>query len=122
MTLARLSGENPANMTEAKEWAMANGVSDGTNATAYVTRQQFITMLWRYAQYMGMDVSVDANVGIDGYTDVSEASQYAVAAMTWGCSAGVMGGYADGSLKPTATTTRAHMAAVLQRFCEQVVK
>jgi len=122
MTLARLNGAAPVNMVEARTWAMEHGVSDGTNPTAYITRQQFIAMLWRYAKDMGYDVSVGEDTNILSYTDAFDIAEYAVPAMQWGCGAGVMGGYTDGSLKPTATTTRAHMAAFLQRFCEKAVK
>lgn len=42
MILARLSGKSPANMAEARTWAMDNGISDGTNPGAAVTRQQLV--------------------------------------------------------------------------------
>ena len=34
MILARMAGASPANMAEAKSWAVANGISDGTNPPA----------------------------------------------------------------------------------------
>ena len=118
MTLARLSGAKPANTAEARAWAMANGVSDGTNPTNAVTRQQFITMLYRYAVDKGYDVSVGEDTNILSYADASAISEYAIPAMQWGCGSGIMGGYSDGTLKPTSGATRAHLAAFLQRFCE----
>ena len=122
MILARISGEKPANMAEARIWAMENGVSDGTNPTANVTRQQLATMLFRYAKLMGYDVSVGEDTNILSYTDFFEVSEYAIPALQWSCGAGVVGGYTDGTLRPTNSATRAHAAAMFQRFCEKVVK
>ena len=117
MMLARISGETPADMAAARAWAMENGVSDGTNPTKAVTRQQFITMLYRYAVDQGYDVSVGEDTNILSYEDAFDISEYAIPAVQWGCGSGIMGGYADGYLKPFETATRAHMAAFLQRFC-----
>ena len=50
MILARLSGKSPANMAEARTWAMDNGISDGTNPGAAVTRQQLVALLYRFAE------------------------------------------------------------------------
>lgn len=120
MVLARLSGADPANMTEARTWAMTNGVSDGSNPKAYVTRQQFVTMLYRYAVSKGYDVSVGKDTNILSYTDAFDVAEYAVEAMQWACGEGIIGGYSDGSLKPMNNSSRGHMAAFLQRFCEAV--
>lgn len=70
-----------------------------------VTRQQFITMLWRYAKDKVYDVSVGEDTNILSYTDAFDIAEYAIPATQWGCGSGVMGGYADGSLKPIANTT-----------------
>ena len=122
MTLARLSGESPADMAEARAWAMKTGVSDGSNPTNPISRQQMVTMLYRYAADKGYDVSVGEDTNILSYTDAFSIAEYAIPAVQWSCGSGVMGGYADGTLKPTANTTRAHLAAFLQRFCVEIEK
>lgn len=122
MVLARISGERPANMAEARVWAMENGVSDGTNPAGHITRQQLATMLYRFAVSNGWDVSAGEDTNILSYKDAGSVSEYAVSAIQWACGVGVMGGYSDGTLRPTNTATRAHMAAMLQRFCEKTVK
>lgn len=61
------------------DWAKANGVSDGTNPTINITREQLVTMLYRYAG------SPAANGSLDSFTDASTVSSYAVSAMQWGC-------------------------------------
>ena len=52
-TLARLEGVNTANSDPwylaGQNWAMATGVSDGTDPNGNITREQLVTMLYRYA-------------------------------------------------------------------------
>ena len=55
------------------------------------------------------------------FDDAFDVSGYAVPAMQWACGAGVMQG-ANGKLLPTAEATRAQTAAMLHRFCEDVLK
>jgi len=116
MILARMSGENPADMAEAKAWAVENGISDGSSPTLATSRQQFVTMLWRWAQVQGMDVSVGEDTNILSYEDAFSVSEYAIPAFQWACGAGVINGYADGTLKPGAVCTRAHVAQMMMNF------
>ena len=55
------------------------------------------------------------------FDDAFDVSGYAVPARQWACGAGVMQG-ANGKLLPTAEVTRAQTAAMLHRFCEDVLK
>ncbi len=119
--LARVDGETVtgANWTEtAREWAMANGVSDGENASGYVTREQLATMLYRYAVYKGYDVSIGEDTNILSYADFADLSEYAIPAMQWACGAGIITGVTDATLVPHGTATRAQCAAMLMRFLE----
>ena len=118
MILARLSGADPANMAEARQWAMDFGISDGTAPGAAVTRQQLAALLYRYAQSQGYDVGIGADTNILSYTDALTVSGYAIPAMQWACGAGVLYGTSDGRLNPTGTATRAQFAVMLERFCE----
>lgn len=117
MILARLSGAEPVNMAEAKVWAMANGVSDGTAPGAAVTRQQMVTLLYRYAVLMGYDVSVGEDTNILSYEDAFSVSEYAVPAFQWACGAGIVGGITPDTLAPQSNATRAQFAVILSRFC-----
>jgi len=122
MMLSRISGENAESMAAAKAWAMANGISDGTNPGTAVTRQQLVTLLYRYAILMGYDVSVGEDTNILSYDDVFSVSEYAIPAFQWACGAGVVNGTTERMLSPLGTATRAQFAVMLQRFCEKVVK
>lgn len=117
MVLARASGENPSDMTEAKAWVMETGISDGSNPANVITRQQLVTMLWRCAKYKDYDVSVGENTNILSYEDAFDISEYAIPAMQWACGAGLMGG-SSANLTPMANDTRSQAAALIMRFCE----
>ena len=115
--LARIDGETVtgANWVEtAREWAMANGVSDGENADGYVTREQLATMLWRYAGEPASDYSLSA------FTDAANVSDYAATAMAWAVEHGIITGVTDTTIEPQGTATRAQCAAMLMRFVENV--
>lgn len=117
MILARMAGANPTDMAAAKAWAVANGISDGTNPGSPVTRQQLATLLYRYAVLYGYDVSVGESTNILSYADVGQLSEYAFPAMQWACGKGIIRGTGDGStLTPQGTATRAQLAVMLYRF------
>ena len=121
--LARVDGETVtgANWADtAREWAVANGVSDGENASGYVTREQLAAMLWRYAVYKGYDVSIGEDTNILSYDDFADLSEYAIPAMQWACGAGVITGVTDATLVPQGEATRAQVAAMLMRFVEAI--
>ena len=95
-------------------WATANGVSDGTDPNSAVTREQLVTMLYRQAGSPAVGVSELALLG--QFADGERVSAWAQEAMAWAVSGGVLTGD-GGALQPQATATRAQVAAVLARFC-----
>ena len=112
---------------EAVGWAASNkvvtGYADGTfRPNAAVTREQAAAILYRYAQSKGIDVSVGENTNILSYVDVQQASEYAIPALQWAVGAGVLNGKNSGRLAPTGTATRAEIAAIMQRWCENIIK
>lgn len=117
MILSRMAGADPADMAAAKAWAMANGISDGTNPGGAVTRQQLAALLYRFAVQNGYDVSIGENTNLLSYTDFANLSEYAIAAMQWACGAGIINGTGDGStLSPQGSATRAQLAVMLYRW------
>lgn len=112
---------------EAVGWAASNkvvtGYADGTfRPNAAVTREQAAAILYRYAQSKGIDVSVGENTNILSYVDVQQTSEYAIPALQWAVGAGVLNGKNGGRLAPTGTATRAEIAAIMQRWCENIIK
>lgn len=124
--LARHAGEDTTGGSvwyeKGMNWAKANGVSDGTNPQVNITREQLAAMLYRYAQNKKYDVSVGEDTNILSYTDAQTISQYAIPAIQWACGAGVMNGKSGSKLDPKGYATRAEVAAMLMRFCENVEK
>ena len=110
--LARLDGVEVSGdnwMTTAQEWAVRSSVSDGENPTGYITREQLVTMLWRYAGGPVVDYALAA-------PDADQISDWALEAMRWAASEGIIEGDDLGNLNPAANSTRAHAAAFMQRF------
>ena len=113
--LARVDGETISGdswMTEAQAWAVESGVSDGTDPTGYVTREQLVTMLYRFA---GEPAGA---ADISGYPDAASISDWAADAMAWAVKVGLIEGDDVGALNPTANSTRAHAATFFMRFSE----
>ena len=109
-----LARQNDADLTggntwyeKAQNWAKAKGVSDGANPNAAINRAQMVTMLWRA---MGQPVPATEAT----FTDVSADSYYA-SAVSWAVENGVTTGVGGGRFDPTATCTRAQIAAFLAR-------
>ena len=78
-----------------------------------------MTVLYRYAESKGYDVSASAD--LSGYPDAGQVQDYAQPAMAWAVAEGIVEGV-DGNLNPTGDATRAQIATILMRFCEGVAK
>ena len=122
--LARMEGVNTSGgatwYTAGREWAMENGISDGTNMDGKITREQLAAMLYRYAKMKGYDVSASAS--LSGYTDASSVSGWATDAMRWAVSAGLINGRTATTLAPQGNATRAEVASILMRFMQKYTK
>ena len=106
-------------------WAVENGLSNGYSTTTFapgqaISRQQFLAILYRYAQFQKYDVSVGEDTNILSYTDAESVSTYAIPAMQWACGAGIAYDI-DGKLMPTAPAPRYQVAEFLASFCQNVV-
>ena len=111
---------------DAVAWAAANDIVNGTSATTFapnspITREQMATMLYRFAQYKGMD-AVTLQEHLTGYPDGDQVSDYAIPAMNWAVGQGLIAGMENGTLVPQGSATRAQVATILMRFCENVMQ
>lgn len=97
---------------KAQAWALDSGVSDGTDPNGTITREQFVTMLWRYAGTPSVSGS------LAGYPDAASVSSWAADAMRWAVSRGIIEGGDGGMLSPAAPITRAQAATILMRYVE----
>ena len=115
--LARVDGETVTGsdwVSEARAWAMAEEVSDGTEPNAFVTREQLVTMLWRYAGEPAV------SGGLSSWRDAASVSDWAQDAMVWALDEGIITGVTAVTLDPQGTATRAQCAAILMRYAENV--
>ena len=116
--------ESGAWYADAVAWAAANDIVNGTSATTFapnspITREQMATMLYRFAQYKGMD-AVTLQENLTGYPDGGQVSDYAIPAMNWAVGQGLIAGMENGTLVPQGSATRAQVATILMRFCESI--
>ena len=113
--LARLEGvdtDTGSTWYEAgQQWAMAHGISDGSNLDQALTREQLATMLYRYAGSPAVSGSLSSNA------DGAAVSDWAKTAMIWAVEGGLITGTGSG-LQPQGTATRAQVATILMRFLE----
>ena len=111
--------------TDAILWAAQNNIVNGVSDTEFapgddLTRQQLVTILYRYAETKGYDVSASADLA--GYPDAGQVQTYAQPAMAWAVAENIIRGMEDGTLKPAGNASRAQIATILMRFCEDVAQ
>ena len=103
-------------------WAHKHGITNGTTETTFspndtVTREQAVTILYRYAVYKEYDVSGEAD--LTRFPDADKLSGYARDGMNWACDKEIIKGsndYGVDYLDPQGGTTRAQLAMILKRF------
>lgn len=105
-------------------WASAGGIVTGTAPGRFspdtpVTREQLAAILYRFAQYKGLDASGRGD--LSRFPDAPQVSPYAADAMSWAVDAGLITG-SDGRLEPGGSAVRAQVAAIFQRLCEKVLE
>lgn len=107
--------------TDAVAWAARHGVVNGYNTTQFgpndtITREQMAAILYRYAQYKGLDVSGRAD--LSRYADGNQISAYAKDAMSWANHQAFINGVDAYTLQPGGFASRAQVATILMRFCQ----
>lgn len=104
--------------TDAVTWASKNGIVTGVdvgvfNPNGAITREQLATILYRYAEYVGEDVS--ARASLSRFTDTGSISAYARDAVSWAVAEGILDGRTATELAPTGECTRAEVATMIAR-------
>lgn len=105
-------------------WAGSNGLMSGLDTGLFepkapLTREQLAICLQKFAQFKGVTPVPAAD--LSGYADSDQVSSWARDYLGWAVAQKLLGGYDDGTLRPTARTTRAEVAVVLQKYCEGVL-
>ena len=102
-----------------------NGYPDNTfRPDQNLSRQQLATILWRYAQHLGCDVSVGENTNLLSYDDALSVKEYAIPAMQWAVGSGMMAGREeDGKmlLEPALDCPYTETYTLLEWFSENIL-
>jgi len=106
---------------DAVAWASANDIVTGYGATAFgpndnVTREQMVTMLYRYARYKSYDTSSRGD--LSAFVDRDSVSDWAMDAMQWAVGTALVNGRDATHLAPTGTATRAEVATIMTKYCK----
>ncbi len=97
--------------------SIMQGTGDGFDGNVDVTREQLATTLYRYAQAKGYDTTVKGD--LSSFNDASAVSSWATEAMQWAVGAGLINGM-DGGVNAQGNATRGQVAAIMERFCNNV--
>ena len=113
--------------TAAINWAAANkiveGKGDGTFAPdAPITRAQMCAIIDRYLNCYKKDnkVTLPQTGSVSAMSDQNTVPSYAVDAIKQSQRYGLINGFKDGTFRPNALSTRAHVAAVIYRMADLV--
>ena len=97
------------------DWAVENGISDGTNPNNNITREQFASMLYRYAEKAGEDITADTSE-LNKFIDTISISSYALEPLAWAVKNGIVSGTSSDTISPAGNATRAQVATMLMRY------
>jgi hypothetical protein len=116
--LARISGEDTSGgdtwYSKAVEWAKIQGISDGSALNDKITREQLVTMLWRFSGEPKATATLS-------FADAGKIRGYASEAVRWAVEQGIITGYEDNTFRPQNSATRAETAVILQRWLNKYI-
>ena len=115
---------------EAVRWATAQGIMNGYGGADGgkfgpnddMTREQLVTIMYRYAQMKKVDVSIGEDTNILSYDDAFDVSEWAIPAMQWAVGAEIVNGTSASTLSPKNNASRAEIATIVMRYCEKNAK
>ena len=109
--------------SKAIAWAGENGIISGYGSEygvgEAVTREDFATILYRYAEYKGYDTT-QGGMAVREFANYEEISEYAKTPVAWAVNTGIISGMGNGSASPKTTTSRGQAAVMLMNFCKNV--
>ncbi len=105
--------------TDAIRWAQAIGLALGYGDGTFLpdqpmSRQEMVTVFFRYAQYKGLPLAEDA--ALDQFADYEQIAAYAKDALNWAVAVGLVNGVSRELLSPEGNSDRGQLATVLARL------
>ena len=116
---------NGTAQAKAAQWGYETGVTNGIgyglfNPNGKVTREEFVTMVFRFAKAVGVDTYTAGDLA-EEFEDNGKVSGWARDAMDWACDIGLINGKTPTMIKPRDYVTRAEMAVIIYRFNDLVI-
>ncbi|MBR4205516.1 MAG: S-layer homology domain-containing protein, partial [Clostridia bacterium] len=113
--------------TDGVEWAASHGIVLGFGDGTYgpdkpVTREQVAVILYRYAQFKGVDTSVGEDTNILSYDDAFDISSWAFPAMQWACGTDILDSGNTAAIRPGEPASRAEIARAIRVYLEDAAK
>lgn len=110
--------------SDAVVWASENNIASGYSSEQFrpdetITREQMITVLYRYARLKDCDITSTGN--IMDFSDVGAVESYALNPVKWALGKGLISGTGESVIAPGRSLTRAQNAVMLKRFCENIL-
>ncbi|MGE4214159.1 MAG: S-layer homology domain-containing protein [Anaerotignaceae bacterium] len=111
---------------EAVAWAAENDIVGGYGNGIFapndvITREQLASILYRYSKVKGYDTT-QGGMAVKEFSDYSQLSSWAGESTSWAVNAGLISGTGNSQLDPKGSATRAQVASILMRYCEEVEK
>ncbi|MBR5745994.1 MAG: phosphodiester glycosidase family protein [Clostridia bacterium] len=102
-------------------WCWQNNIASGYGDGGYhpndvIIREQAAVLLYRFAQSLGYDVSLDGSAQLTQFADYSQISSYALTAMEWAVQNGIINGTGAGLINPRGNALRSHLAMIIKNF------
>ena len=109
---------------DAVAWASVNNIVSGYDALTFgpednITREQMASILYRYAAYKGLDMTTSGSLA--AFTDNASVSGWANTAAVWAVDNGILSGRGNNTLAPQENATRAEVASIFMRYCENLM-
>ena len=107
-------------------WAAENGIVLGRTAEVFdpnadITREEMAAIMYRYCDYLGMDMTIDNEKFMERYIDRGDISDWAVTYIEWAVGAGLIHGMSANTIDPLNYATRAQVAQVIKNLCDKVI-
>lgn len=108
------------------EWASENGIVLGRTETIFdpdanITREEMAAIMYRYCEFLGLDMTLKNQVFMDRYTDKDDISDWALEYVKWAVGVGLMRGQSPYTIDPLKYATRAEVAQVIMNLCDKVI-
>ena len=105
----------------AVNWALAEGITTGYDNGKFgvgdkMTREQIVTFLYRYAQLIGVDVTVEDGAAATfaaQYADFGKVSSFSKDAIVWALENGVISGKNPTTIAPQGNAQRCEVAQIM---------